>query len=161
MGVLSPIGPSNACNTQLLKCFRQQFASEKALKGRCHKTPRQRFSSPCHSIAGAIDIAVFFLICHSSLGLEQQDSNDYDSLASPRPSYLHRMSNAHEDVADFTKSKAQAQEYPLNLVRAQDFPYILGNYRSTLDSEETKLFSTKQNLIVFWDLIASQDSMWP
>lgn len=69
------------------------------------------------------------------------------------------MANVHEDVVNFTKSKAQAQEYPLNLVRAGDFPYVLGNYRSTLDSKETELFSSRQNLIVFWDLIGPQDSL--
>lgn len=71
------------------------------------------------------------------------------------------MSNVQEDLAELAQSQLQAHEYPLNLVRASDFRYVLETYRTRLEKEEKKLFSARKSLVVIWDLVKAQDSLWP
>lgn len=70
------------------------------------------------------------------------------------------MSNVQEDLTELAQSQAQAHEYPLNLVRASDFRYVLETYRSRLEKEEKKLFSARRSLVVIWDLVKAQDTTY-
>lgn len=67
-----------------------------------------------------------------------------------------KMSN-NGDADKLAESKIQHEKYPLNLVRAEDFSYVLQKYHTTLQNGELRFFC-KQNLIVIWDLKSAEDS---